>query len=459
MNDHPNPSLPNRPAFSRRTLFRATLAGAGAAALTGAGATLSGCSTPVGAGLTRTQLDPNTVQYWNLFGGGDGVRMQQMQDAYRAANAGTKLEAVTLTWGNPYYTKLSLATVGDKPPNVAVAHLTRMKTMVAADLLQELRPDDLARHGMTPDKFNRRAWEAGLVDGKAYAIPIDTHPYVLFYNTDICKQAGLLDDAGNLKEIKGPDAFISALDAAKKVTGQFGCTQSINSDSATPWRFFNTLYSQLGGQVLADDGTKIVLDDAKAKQVLEYMRSLTLDRQVMPSSVDYQGAVALFASGAAGFHLNGEWEITTFQTAKMPFSMTLVPNIFGGTYAVHADSHTLVLPKQRSQDRKKLDLSLGFVRSMLDQSLTWSEGGHVPTWLPFAESDAYAKLTPQSNYAAAADAASYDPPGWYSGSGSNFEIVMGSSIGAVEAGQLSVDAAIAQIRDKLSVLARTPSPV
>ena len=68
-------------------------------------------------------------------------------------------------------------------------------------------------------------------------------------------------------------------------------------------------------------------------------------------------------------------------------------------------------------------------------------------------------LTPQSNYAAAAEGAVYDPPGWYSGSGSNFENIMGASIGAVEAGQLSPDAAIAQIRSKLSVLAETPSPV
>jgi multiple sugar transport system substrate-binding protein len=83
----------------------------------------------------------------------------------------------------------------------------------------------------------------------------------------------------------------------------------------------------------------------------------------------------------------------------------------------------------------------------------------VPTWQPFADSDAYRKLTPQSNYAAAANAAVYDPPGWYSGSGSNFEIIMGSSIGAVEAGQLTVDEAIAQIRSKLSVLANTPPPV
>jgi multiple sugar transport system substrate-binding protein len=452
MNGPPNTSHPRDPMLTRRALFRGALAGMGAAALTG-------CSSPVVAGLANTPLDPGTVAYWNLFGGGDGVRMQQMLDGYRKANPGTELQAVTLAWGNPYYTKLSLATVGDKPPNVAVSHLTRMKTLVEAGLLQELSPEDLARHGMAPEKFNQRAWQAGLVGGKAYAIPIDTHPFVLFYNTKICEQAGLLDGAGNLKPIAGEQGFLDALERVKKVTGQYGATHGINADTATPWRLFQTLYSQLGGEVLAENGTKIVLDDARAKRVLDYLRTLTVDRKLMPQSIDYQGAIALFANGASGFHLNGEWEITTFQTAKMPFSMTLVPNVFGGAYAVQADSHTLVLPRQRDQDRAKLDRSLGFVRSMLDQSLTWAQGGHVPAWRPFAESEAYRKLTPQSNYAAAADAAAYDPPGWYSGSGSNFEITMGSAIGAVEAGQLSPDDAIAQIRSKLTALAGTPSPV
>src|SRR3954468_21768450 len=145
--------------ISRRTLFRGAFAGAGVAAL-------AGCSSPVGAGLANTPLDPGTVQYWNLFGGGDGVRMQQMLDGYRKAHPDLPLQAVTLAWGNPYYTKLSLATVGDKPPDVAVSHLTRMLTMQQGDLLQELHPEDLARHGMTADKFNERAWRAGLVNGK-----------------------------------------------------------------------------------------------------------------------------------------------------------------------------------------------------------------------------------------------------------------------------------------------------
>jgi multiple sugar transport system substrate-binding protein len=459
MNGPPNPLRPG-PALTRRGLLRATLAGAGAAALASSGAAgLAGCSSPVGAGLANTELDPGTLEYWNLFGGGDGVRMEQMEDGYRKANPNTTLQAVTLAWGNPYYTKLSLATVGDKPPHVAVSHLTRMTTLVRAGLLQELRPEDLARNGLTSDKFNQRAWQAGLVDGKAYAIPIDTHPFVLFYNIDICRQAGLIEGEGQLKKIDGEAAFADALEKVKQVTGQYGATHGINADTATPWRFFHSMYAQLGGETLADNGTRVVLDDAKAKRVLEYMRTLTVERNLLPGNIDYQGAIALFAEGQAGFHLNGEWEITTFQTAKMPFGMTLVPNIFGGEYRVHADSHTLVLPVQRNQDQAKLDRSLGFVRSMLDQSLTWAEGGHVPTWLPFATSAEYKNLTPQSNYSAAADAAAYDEAGWYSGSGSNFEIVMGSSIGAVEAGQLSPDAAIAQIRSKLSVLARTPSPV
>jgi multiple sugar transport system substrate-binding protein len=438
--------------MSRRTLMKGVFAGLGAASL-------AACSSPVGAGIAGTPIDPGTVDYWNLFGGGDGVRMQQMEDAYRKANPGTPLQAVTLAWGNPYYTKLTLATVGRKPPNVAVSHLTRMKTLQAADLLEELKPADLARHGMSAEMFNQRAWNAGLVGGKAYAIPIDTHPFVLFYNTKICGQAGLLDAGGNLAPIAGPDAFTEALAKVQKVTGQFGATHGINGDTATPWRLFQTLYSQLGGEVLSGEGTRVVLDDAKATQVLSFLRTLTVEKKLMPGSIDYQGAIALFANGAAGFHLNGEWEISTFQTAKMPFGMTLVPNVYGGTYAVQADSHTLVVPKGGAAASGQLDRSLGFIKSMLDQSMTWAQGGHIPAWLPVAQSDAFKKLTPQSNYAAAADSAVYDPPGWYSGSGSDFENIMGSAIGAVEAGQLAPDAAIAQIRTKLSALASTASPV
>ena len=438
--------------LSRRTLLRGALGAA-------AGLGLAGCSAPVVSGLSTGHEKPDSLDYWNLFGGGDGVRMNQMLDGFRAANPRIDLSAVTLAWGNPYYTKLSLATLGDKPPDVAISHLTRMKTLVASDLLEEIQLADLARYGITPDKLDNTAWQAGLVDGKAYAIPLDTHPFVMFYNTDICAKAGLLDASGALLPLDSPEKFIDAMKKAKEASGGYGGVVSINNDTSTPWRMFQSLYAQLGGEVLADEGRQVVLDDAKATQVLTFLQSLTKD-DLFPADIDYAGAIATFANGQAGFYFEGEWEISTFQTAKMPFAMTLFPNLYGGSkYAVQADSHTLVIPRQPTQDRAQLDRSMLLIRSMLDQSKTWAEGGHVPTWLPFRDSAEYKAMTPQSNYSAAADGAVYDPDGWYSGSGSNFEIVTGSAIATVLSGQAAPAAALARMRDQLTTLSTTASPI
>jgi multiple sugar transport system substrate-binding protein len=429
---------------------RAFLSGTAAAAALG----LSGCS-----GLTPGRDTSGSLDYWNLFGGGDGVRMTQMLDGFRTANPGIDVSAVTLAWGNPYYTKLALATLGDKPPDVAISHLTRMKTLVASDLLEELRPEDLARHGISADLFTERAWQAGLVEGRSYAIPIDTHPFVMFYNTDICEKAGLLDSSGALLPLDSPEKFTDAMQKAKAASGTYGGVLSIDNDTSTSWRIFQSLYSQLGGETLADEGRRVVIDDGKATQVLAFLQSLTRSG-VFPAGIDYQGAIATFANGQAGFYFQGEWEISTFQTAKMPFSMTLFPNLYGGDrYAVQADSHTLVIPRQPATDRARLDRSLLLIRSMLDQSKTWAEGGHVPTWKPFRDSAEYQAMNPQSNYAAAADGAVYDPDGWYSGSGSNFEIVTGSAISGVLGNRQSPAAALSQMREQLQTLSSTASPI
>ncbi len=438
--------------LTRRRFLQASLLGAG-------GLSLAGCGT-LAAGLAGAPVARDTVTFWDLFGGGDGARMQTMLQKFTKQHPELGLQHITLSWGNPYYTKLSLATIGDQPPDVGVAHASRLPTFQAANLLQELTPQVLAKHGLTADKFNQKALQACTVNGKIFGLPLDTHPFVMFYNTDICKKAGLLDAQGNLKPMESPEAFTDALTRGKEVSGQWGAVASINNDTATCWRLFQSFYSQLGGQTLAQEGTKVVLDDAKALQVLTYLKELSVTRKLMPQDVDYAGGIALFANGRSAFYLQGEWEITTFQLAKTPFSMTLFPNVFGGAngYAVQADFHALVVPVAGA-DAERTDRALTLIRSLLDQSLTWAEGGHVPSWLPVAESPTYRKLKPQSNYAAATDAAVIDPPGWYSGSGSNFGIVTGSAVGSVLSGQAEPQAAVRAMRSDLQQYADTPSPV
>ena len=60
---------------SRRSLLRGALGTATGLSIAGG---LSGCGSPISAGLFGSELAPGTLTFWNLFGGGDGARLQTM---------------------------------------------------------------------------------------------------------------------------------------------------------------------------------------------------------------------------------------------------------------------------------------------------------------------------------------------------------------------------------------------
>ena len=437
---------------------RAFLAGGAAlgAGLLGGG--LSGCTT-LAAGVAGTEVAPGTVTYWNLFGGGDGARMKAMEDAYRAGPGTPALQAATFTWGNPYYTKVSLATLGDAPPDVAVAHLTRSTNLAQAGLLTEITDDVLAVADLRASDFNQKAWEAQQVEGRSYAIPFDTHPFVLYYNAKVCDKAGLLDSDGKLQPIRGTDEWESALRAAQEVTGAFGASVATIADPATSWRWFQTLYSQQTGSTpwLGDGGRELTYDRELTLDTLAYIQSLT-QQGLMPTNTDYAGSQTLMFSDQSAFYLQGEWEITTAQGIEgLEFGMVPVPVLYDQP-AQQGDSHTFVLPEM-SRTEEQLLRAMGFVRSMLDQSLTWAKGGHIPAYLPTLQSEQYRELEPQSDYAEAADTVVYDAPAWYSGSGSTFENIIGAQIGLVQQGLASPAAALESARSQLLTYANTPTPL
>jgi multiple sugar transport system substrate-binding protein len=445
----------SRPLSSRRTFLRRGLGALAGLYLVGGA---SGCGSPVVAGLTGAQLAPGTVTYWNLFGGGDGARMQSMQETYLATHD-NPLQAATFTWGNPYYTKLSLATLGGAPPDVAISHLTRETNLAEAGLLSEITDDMLGLVGLKPTDFSPKPWTAQKVAGKTYAIPLDIHPFVLYYNADVCGKAGLLDSDGQLKPISGTDQWEAALTAAKKVTGAYGASVPTIADPATSWRWFQTLYSQQEGATpwLGDGGRTLTYNEDLTLTTLAYIQSLT-NNGLMPTDTDYAGAETLMFTGQAGFYLEGEWEITTAQSVEgLKFGMVPVPTLFDHA-ATQADSHTFVLPAM-PRDEGQTQRAMGFIKSMLDQSLTWAKGGHIPAYLPTLNSAEYKALKPQSNYASAADVVVYDPPAWYSGSGSNFENVVGAQIGLVQQGLATPEVALDSIRSQLTTYTNTRSPL
>jgi multiple sugar transport system substrate-binding protein len=360
-----------------------------------------------------------------------------------------------LPWGNPYYTKLALAAVGGSPPDVAVVHATRLPSFAPAGLLEELTPELLARHGLQGNRFLEAPWKSGQSGGKQYAIPLDTHPFVLYYNTELCDKAGLLE-GGKLPGLDGADGLLDACQEIKDKTGKTGLVYETRG--VTPWRIFLTLYNQLGGPaILEDGGTKISMDDATAVKALQWM-SEPHKRGVAGPDVDYQGSVAFFGNGTAAFALNGEWEVTTFQAQKMKFGMRTVPTIFDKP-ANQADAHTFVIPRNPHRSSERLDASLAFISRLVRKGLDWAKGGHVPAYRAVFESAEYRKLSPQSDYAEAAERVVFDPLAWYSGSGSNLETNAGSAFKPVITGARKPEQGLATFRDYLARVSKKEPPV
>jgi multiple sugar transport system substrate-binding protein len=382
--------------------------------------------------------------------------MVQMENDFSKSHPNIDLQSVTLQWGDPYYTKLAMASAGGRPPDVAISHMTRVATYAAQDLLEPFDLNELAKYDITEDKFLAPIWQRAQHFGKLYTIPLDTHPFVMYYNVDICRKAELLDASGNLKPLQGASVVMDAMKSVKQVTGQYGVVFEIQG--VTPWRLFSSLYAQLGGQVLSPDGKEVVLDDAKAEQVLSFMADLAVTNKVAAQNIDYPGSVALFGGGKAGFLWNGDWEVTTFQNQKnFQFNMVPFPLIFD-QYHTQADSHALVLPRQIAVDPARRAASLEFISFLLKDSYTWAQGGHVPAYLPVTQSDQYKQLKPQSNYVGVAADVVVDPNAWFSGSASELEKQAGAAFQTVLNGQATPQQGLRQFRQALLKLLSTKLP-
>ena len=437
--------------------------------LTAGGATLAaaltGCGSPIATSLTGGQPATADVIFWHLFGGGDGLNMATMVKKFQKAS-GRSVESTLLSWGNPYYTKLALSASSGRPPDVAVAHLSRLPLLAQAGLLEPVDGDDFTSAGITEDKFTPAAWAKATVEGTAYAVPYDTHPFVMFYNRDLAKKAGLQNAAGDgLKPIQGKQGFVDALTAMKDAGGDFGAVSSITADPSTCWRFFTMLYSGLSGPIAEDDGTKVTIDRGAMEETFAFMQSLTGKSGLMPSNATSTTSSTLFSAGRVGFLFDGEWQIPTYRGVKLPngkplsFNVVPFPAILGDKAVAYADSHALVVPKSTARSAKRSADAVRFNKGLLDESSIWAGGGHIPAWLPVQKSPEFLKLKPQSNYIEAAFNAVYDPVGWYTGAGSDFQTAVGSVISSVLGGTTKPQDGVSQMTSTLKTFSTARPPV
>lgn len=446
----PREASPSRPAghVSRRRLLGYGLTGAGALLTTGS---LAGCASPTAAAA------PSALRVWDLFQGGDGELMDKMIAAVSHGPDGFEVRRTILDWGTSYYTKLGVSAAGGRASDVAVLHLSRLAGYAPGGLLDPYDPDLLAEFGVTEHDFTAAVWKRAQHDGRLYAVPLDTHPFIVFYDRDVADRAGLLDADGALAPMKSPEALLAAGRALAKAGGGSGIVFGHVNDFAQNWRLFAALYAQTGHAFRLPDGGPAEIDTGSAVRVVELLQQL-FDGRTNPKNLDYDGSVAAFVNGRAGMIMCGEWELPTLRASEVRLGAAPFPQVFERP-AVYADSHSFVLPHQAHPDPARRRQAHRYVASVVKQSLTWAEAGHIPAYLPVVEQPRHARLRPQSSYAAAAENVVLDPPNWFAGAASNFQLRMCQPLQSALLGDLSAKDAVRQMVRACDTLLRQPNPV
>ncbi|MEV8596348.1 extracellular solute-binding protein [Streptomyces sp. NPDC052012] len=436
------------PGLSRRRLMRNGLAAAGALLAAGP---LSGCASPASAS------GASDLSVWDLFQGGDGLLMDDMIKAVSGGPRGFDVDRTILDWGPSYYTKLAMAAAGGRASDVAVLHLSRLAGYAPGGLLDPFDLDLLAEFGVTERDFTPAVWARTRHDDTVYAIPLDVHPFIVFYDKEVADTAGLLDSSGELAPMGSPEAFLDAGKALAEATGKSGVLFGHVTDTAQNWRQFAALYAQTGASFSLPDGGPPEIDVDAAVRVVTFMQQL-FDGRTNPNNLDYNGAVAGFLGGRGGMVMLGEWELPNLKKSGIPLGAAPFPQVFDKP-AVYTDSHAFVLPHQDDPDPRRRREAHRYVAEIVKQSLTWATAGHIPAYQPVLEEPEYAALDPQSSYADAAEVAVLDPPNWFTGAGSNFQNRMSQPLQSALLGNTTAEKAVRQMVREADTLLRQPNPV
>jgi multiple sugar transport system substrate-binding protein len=398
-----------------------------------------------------------TVEWWDFLGGGDGVRMKTLIDQFNTEHAGSiTINATTLDWGVPFYTKVQTSAAVGEGPDVMTYHASRIPLAVSQGTLSPITAEDMAAMGLTPESFASATWDAVNVDGVQYAVPFDTHPIVLYYNKEMLDAAGLIGADGLPQNLNGIDNFNAALQALKDNGAEWGIAQ-VTADGGFAFRTIYSMLCQQGGDI-GNDGAWFPGDSSEKLANAVGLIASWVENGYNPSYTDYPSTVALFTSGASPFMINGVWEVPTMTDLHEKGELfewgAIELPVWFDKPCTYADSHAFAIPENQGdpmtpEKRAAVDTVIGW---MLENSLFWATAGHIPANEAVAQSDDYKMMQPQATYATLTANMVFDPKSVNAGVASPLFDAAGNAFTAAMNGEVDAPTAVQEMLDALNAL-------
>lgn len=341
-----------------------------------------------------------TLNFWTLFTGGDGDVMAKVVKAFNDSHPNIQVKITTLEWGDPYYTKLETSVAAGNGPDIGVSHITKLPELVSQNVLSSL--DDYTQScSINWNNYGQNVMQSSTFNGKHYSIPLDFHPYVLYYNKTLLQKSGMLNgkeepDITPGEDGKGFADFLVKL-KSKLPSGVSPLAETESGDDV--YRFWWTLYNQAGGKdFVSDDGGSAKIDTEPAVKAINYMKDLFDKYQVIPKNLNKDHFSDKFQNQSCAMLINGVWSVNTFADTKgLDFGVIPIPQIFNNSDC-WGDSHNLVLPAQNNGDKGRETAAVTFMNWVSQNGQIWGQAGHIPANTAAQKSSEFTALPKRSGF-------------------------------------------------------------
>lgn len=235
-----------------------------------------------GAGIERTAWD-NRIKYFSS----------------KYPNVKVNKQLLTKNGYDEFPALLTQIAAGNAPDVIRVLNFQPTQLVAQGDVLLPL--DDFIRQvpGFWGD-FTATARRGAKVDGKTYAIPQNGEPYVLFYNADAFKKAGLTPPPTLIKQGKWNQNTFRA--AARKLKESAGMKYGAAFET---WNYDVFIFMG-GGRVLSPQ-LQPLIDKGTAPRTLQFLADM-IEEGTSPSPDVASGSyVNFFQTNQLGMYISGSW--------------------------------------------------------------------------------------------------------------------------------------------------------
>jgi multiple sugar transport system substrate-binding protein len=275
--------------------MRAFVALAGAATLTAGLAACGGDGDEGGGGggegKTLTMLIGANTQYPEEF----AAWQKSISDKFKA-QTGATVKFETFASANDELTKIQTSVVSGTGPDVYAVGTTFTPTAYSTGAFVKLGDEEWQKVGGKERFVPATLGISGPDEQNQVGIPWVSRPFVMAYNTEILKAAGIEKPATTWDELA---------QQSKQMTkdGQYGLAVAYK-DNFDPWKFAWQMSIQAGNPLV--DGKTAKLQDPTVKKAYQtYFGWLTNDKIVDPAAIGWTNAqaVAAFAKGKTGYFM------------------------------------------------------------------------------------------------------------------------------------------------------------